>query len=115
MGGPVDGPLIALHEEFHSKVTSVCPGCFFSVGKESLNLLVSQTAAKFRVYSGYSGWGPGQLEQELEHGGWFTYPATPQHAFSSPEGLWRQLCEQIGEDVLGRHVGKITPTDPSMN
>jgi len=115
MGGPVDGPLIALHEEFHSKENSVCPGCFVSVGKESLNLLVSQTTAKFRVYSGYSGWGPKQLEQELEQGGWFTYPAAPQHVFDSPKGLWRQLCEQIGEDVLGRHVGKITPADSSMN
>ena len=115
MGGPINGPLIALHQEFHSGETCVYSGCNISVGRESLDLLVNQSEAKFRVYSGYSGWGPGQLEQELEQGDWLTYPAAPHHAFNSPGGLWRHLCEQIGEDVLGRHVGKIMPTDSAMN
>ena len=115
MGGPVEGPLIALHEEFHSGENFVCPKCYVSVGREALNLLVNQSAAKFRVYSGYSGWGPGQLENEIEQGGWFTCPAASQHVFDSPDGLWRQLCEQIGEEVLGRHVGKVLPTDPALN
>lgn len=115
MGGPVEGPLIALHEEFHSGETCLCPNCYVSVGRESLNLLVNQSEARFRVYSGYSGWGPGQLEQELEQGGWFTCPATPQHVFDSPDGLWRELCEQIGEDVLGTHIGNVIPTNPTLN
>jgi len=115
MGGPVEGPLIALHEKFHSDENFVCPECYVSTGREALNLLVNQSTANFRVYSGYSGWGPGQLENELEQGGWFTYPAASQHVFDSPDGLWRQLCEQIGEDVLGRHVGKVMPTDPALN
>ena len=115
MGGPVDGPLIALHEELQSDETCICPNCYVSIGRESLNLLVNQSKAKFRVYSGYSGWGPGQLEQELKQGGWFIYPGAARIVFDSPDGLWRQLCELIGEDVLGRHVGNVVPTDPALN
>lgn len=115
MGGPVEGPLIALHEQFENNENPVWPDCYVSVGRDSLNALVNQSDAKFRVYSGYSGWGPGQLELEMEQGGWFTYPAASHHVFDSPDGLWRQLCEQVGEDVLGKHVGNIMPTDSALN
>jgi len=42
-----------------------------------------------RVYSGYSGWGPGQLEAELEEGSWIVEPALPDDVFADdPDHLW---------------------------
>ena len=66
-----------------------------------------------RVFVGYAGWAPGQLEAELEQDAWFVVATQATDPFSSdPEHLWR--------DVLRRQRGKVAmfanhPTDPSVN
>jgi putative transcriptional regulator len=68
---------------------------------------------RLRVFAGYSGWGAGQLESEIEEGSWFVLEADPEDALSSqPGGLWRF--------VLKRQGGKLAlvsnfPSDPSLN
>lgn len=74
---------------------------------------VAHTCEDLRVFAGYSGWGEGQLEGELEVGGWYVLDALAQDAFSrDPSRLWR--------DVLARQGGALRfvasyPPDPSMN
>jgi putative transcriptional regulator len=66
-----------------------------------------------RVYSGYAGWAPGQLEGEIGEQAWFVVDATPADAFSDqPHDLWRA--------VLRRQRGTLAmfadfPTDPRAN
>jgi putative transcriptional regulator len=66
-----------------------------------------------RLFSGYAGWGPGQLEQELEDGGWLVVSAVAADAFASEPGdLWH--------DVLQRQGGSLAmlatyPPSPSVN
>ena len=66
-----------------------------------------------RVFAGYSGWGPGQLEGELEESSWIVVPAEPDDAFATdPDELWRT--------VLHRKGGKFAliatmPYDPKLN
>ena len=66
-----------------------------------------------RVFSGYAGWGPGQLEAELATGSWFVLDATVADAFTGdPERLWH--------DVLRRQPNRLAlfadyPPDPSLN
>jgi putative transcriptional regulator len=48
--------------------------------------------SSFRVYLGYSGWGPGQLEREMEMGSWFVLDPGAGAAFDKdPETLWSRL------------------------
>lgn len=118
IGGPVEGPLIALHTSLMFAEIPVIPGVSMSLGRENLNELVGQAGEneqRLKIYSGYSGWEPGQLESEIEQGGWLTLAATPDHVFDSPEGLWKQVCDQVGHDVLKSHLGNHMPDDPSMN
>ncbi|MEN8184542.1 MAG: YqgE/AlgH family protein [Myxococcota bacterium] len=66
-----------------------------------------------RVYVGHSGWGPGQLEAEMEGDSWILEPATAEDIFTDdPDSLWRRVLERKGPDYAP--VARI-PFDPSMN
>ena len=66
-----------------------------------------------RIFTGYAGWGSGQLDDELAAGAWFLVDGRPADAFSAaPESLWRE--------VLRRQRGELAfmstyPPDPSLN
>lgn len=52
---------------------------------------------QIRVFSGYAGWGPGQLEAELAEGAWFVVDADPEDALApEPEELWRFVLRRSG-------------------
>jgi putative transcriptional regulator len=66
-----------------------------------------------RVFSGYSGWGPGQLEAELEEGSWLVEPALPEDVFcEDPERLWDRVLRRKGRDFA---ILRTMPVDPSQN
>ncbi len=115
VGGPVEGPLIALHTSLAAAESEVVPGIFVSMGRENLSTIVTQTVQRFRLFSGYAGWGPGQLEAEIEVGGWLTMPAEIEHVFESPDRLWKIVCETFGHQILQAQIGKHVPSDPSLN
>ena len=66
-----------------------------------------------RVYVGYAGWGPGQLDGELEEGSWIVEPALPDDVFTAdPEGLWSAVLRRKGGPFS---VLASMPPDPSQN
>lgn len=100
-GGPVEGPLMALHGSLALAESSVLPGVNVLMERKHLRELVTQGRHPFRVFAGYCGWGPGQLEREMEAGGWLTMPGDASHVFCPEPGtLWTMLCEQIGRSIM---------------
>jgi len=69
--------------------------------------------ARLRVFAGYSGWAPGQLEGELEESSWIVVPAEADDVFApDPDELWRTVLHRKG----GRYSLIATmPFDPSLN
>lgn len=66
-----------------------------------------------RVFAGYSGWGPGQLEAEMEGGAWILEPALEEDVFTlDPESLWSRVLERKGGDY--RRLATM-PFDPTVN
>jgi putative transcriptional regulator len=66
-----------------------------------------------RVYAGYSGWGAGQLEGELEEGAWIVEPALPEDIFTDePRSLWKRVLERKGGPY--RRIAMV-PKDPRVN
>jgi putative transcriptional regulator len=66
-----------------------------------------------RVYVGYSGWGPGQLDGELEEGSWIVEPARPEDVFTNdPDGLWSAVLRRKGGPF---GILASMPPDPSRN
>jgi putative transcriptional regulator len=74
---------------------------------------VRSAIRRARVFLGYAGWGPGQLEAELASGAWIVDPATADDVFTdAPRSLWRHVLERKGPRYAA--MAKI-PYDPSMN
>ena len=70
-------------------------------------------AGNIRVFAGYAGWGPGQLDGELERDDWIVEPAQPSDVFSeAPEELWAAVLERKGGQYA--LVARM-PEDPSQN
>ena len=56
--------------------------------------------ADFRVYLGYCGWSPGQLENETSHGFWHVLNGSADIVFDSePETLWSRLIERAEQRI----------------
>jgi putative transcriptional regulator len=75
--------------------------------------VLAPAIARMRVFAGYSGWGSGQLEAELEEGGWYVVDSLAADVFAAePGGLWSA--------VLRRQPGSLAwvstrPADPTLN
>jgi len=116
LGGPVPGPLIALHTAERLADNRVLPGLFVSMQRDAVDKLVRQQEHPFRLYTGNSGWGGGQLEDELKVGGWLTAPAQSEDVFTEPDKLWPEVTRRIGLSIVlpGLDPGDV-PQDPSLN
>lgn len=115
-GGPVPGPLIGLHTSEELSEKTVLPGLYLSLQRHSLDELVRQDNHPYRLFTSNSGWGGGQLEGELEIGGWLTAPGTLDDVFADPEELWQTVTKRIGLGIMlpGIDPGDLPP-DVSLN
>jgi putative transcriptional regulator len=113
-GGPCEGPLMVLHgEDETGGQIEVCDGVHFTTQREQIELLITQGEVQAKFFVGYSGWGAGQLEGEMESGSWLIVAASVDMVFSDDERRWQKLIKQI---TLGQWIDpKRIPDDPSVN
>lgn len=116
LGGPV--PADALLAVFHGALdgvesVAIAPGLFVSRSASVLPLLFSRPpgdgSVPGRLMFGYSGWGAGQLEREMEQGAWLALPYEEELAFSGRlDDIWRRSFERLGLNpaLLGRGSGR---------
>ncbi len=100
VGGPVQGPLLALHCNAELSQVEAIPGVYVSTDSTELELLVADAEQRAKFFVGYAGWGAGQLEGEMEQGSWRTIQATPALVFEGDEGLWGRVTRQINDAAL---------------
>jgi putative transcriptional regulator len=66
-----------------------------------------------RLFSGYAGWAPGQLEAELEEDGWLVFDALASDVFTErPSELWHDVLQRQGGSVA---MLATYPPSPSVN
>ncbi len=115
-GGPVEGPILAVHTSLAVAELSIVPGLYLSSSREALIELHRQTTHRYRFFGKYSGWGPGQLESEIQAGGWLTTPVELDDVFETDhERLWKTLCERVGLSILLPNLSRPADQDPSCN
>lgn len=115
MGGPVRPEAVVVLGEFRDTEAAawiaVADVGFVSADAENEDL--PEKVRRARVYAGFSGWGPGQLEGEIEEEAWIVEPPLPPELFASdPEHLWAEVLER-----KGGHYALVArmPLDPSLN
>jgi putative transcriptional regulator len=64
------------------------------------DISLSRGPKRYLFLLGYSGWGPGQLENELTDNGWLTLPAEDKIIFDTPDdNKWRVAAQKFGIDI----------------
>lgn len=75
--------------------------------------LLAPAISSLRVYAGYAGWSPGQLQAEIDEGAWYVLTAEPGDVFSAdPERLWRRVLRRQDDDLAFLAT---YPDDPGLN
>lgn len=87
-------PDLAATDETGHATGQVAQGIFIGDAdwSERIKDLSQEELSRVRMFAGYSGWGPGQLERELAEGAWTLVPADGQTLWETPvEELWARL------------------------
>jgi putative transcriptional regulator len=115
VGGPVQPQTVILVAEFTDPEadTPLVVGSVGVVGAETDLDELPAAIIRGRAFAGYAGWGPGQLEAELEEEAWFTVTPLPDDLLADdPDELWSTVLARKG----GWHrVVARMPADPSLN
>ena len=117
LGGPVPGPLAAAHTIKEMADLEVMPGVYGSLAPDHLRKLIRKHQEPTLFVVNYSGWGPGQLEDELGEEAWHLLPARSEHLFwTKEESLWDTCMAEVSRGVLDEALGiRIKPLDPRVN
>jgi putative transcriptional regulator len=115
IGGPVQPSAVIVLAEFEDS-TDAALLAFGDVGVLGTGSDDNDAPAGVRsgrAFLGHAGWGPGQLDGEVERGDWILEPAKHKDAFSADAPrLWSEVLTRKGGSyaLLAR-----MPADPSMN
>ncbi len=116
LGGPVQPTALSfLHSDTFVPHANVMSGLNLGHSVDALQEIGESysTTQQVKIFAGYSGWSPGQLEEELKRGSWLTHPASLDIVFSSKsQDLWRKILYGMGP--MYRLLAN-TPDDLSWN
>jgi len=92
-GGPVPGPIMAVHTHQPLADLEIMSGVYYTVKAKNLQSLVRQPDVRLLIFDSHAGWGPGQLEAQLEHGSWQVATTTADEIFAAGPDMWGRLVE----------------------
>ena len=116
LGGPVEPGSVMVLAEFDD------PGQAALLLEDDLGFVPADVAERegfadavrrTRIFAGHAGWGPGQLEAELEEDSWIIEPSRRTDVFTTdPEALWSAVLRRKGREYV---LLATMPEDPSLN
>jgi putative transcriptional regulator len=109
IGGPVSPQSVVALGEFAdvAEAGTHVVGTLGTLDPDSENA----SLLRIRVFAGYTGWGPGQLDEELEQDAWVVTPAQPEDAFGDGD-IWSEALKRKGGSY---RLLSTMPADPSLN
>jgi putative transcriptional regulator len=114
IGGPVEpqrswilvGQEPSASEELRG--VRIAESLYLSTSPDLLSKLLDPDPPEFaRLIIGYSGWGPGQLEQELHESAWLLSDINRELIFHTPpEKMWEAAIRRLGADPASLHTSR---------
>ena len=118
-GGPVQiNTLQFIHRagDIIEGTTEISEGLYWGGSFEVLKILIETnqvSPSDFRFFIGYSGWNPGQLEEEMKISSWIVTSVSLENLFSDePDKLWGDILKKMGKKFA---ILASFPEDPSVN
>ena len=100
LGGPVQPSALSfLHTDAFIPDANVFPNLALGHSLDSLVEIGDSFSPtrKVKLFAGYAGWSPGQLEDEMKRQSWLAHPATIDLVFEpTPDKLWQNILAQKG-------------------
>src|SRR4051812_38368935 len=119
VGGPVMRQVVvamfAADEQPAEAAFPVLPHVFLSMHPKNIDAALAQPGARVRLFAGFSGWAPLQLEAEMDAGSWYALRVTESVLFrKDTSGLWRELVDQAsgartGNDSAAKTAAILPP------
>lgn len=101
-GGPVEpqrGWILLGEEPAEADSVEVAEGVYLTTSLDVLRRIVEDGWPRTRILTGYAGWGPGQLDDELAASAWLTADITAALVFDTPaDGMWEAAIRTLGAD-----------------
>ena len=104
VGGPVEpqrGWILTASEPDGVDARELGAGLYLSASPVLLRRAIAAHPAptSTHVFAGYAGWGPGQLDQELEESAWLIVPVELDLIFDVPASTaWESAIRRLGAD-----------------
>lgn len=117
-GGPVQLDTLHMLHRLPGSMggVEVNSGVYWGGSFEALQLhgtVGALNTADVRLFVGYAGWSPGQLENEVKEGSWLVADVTPTLVFDTPpENVWKKAVQSLGKEY--KHLVNM-PVDPGLN
>lgn len=97
-GGPVMREVMVAvfrAERASAAAFHVLRGIYLSMDPADVDPQKARGGQRYRLYLGFSGWAPGQLENELRRDSWYVLPANEALLFRADTGgMWRELVDK---------------------
>lgn len=118
LGGPVQTTVLSfLMGGVTALLSNTCTGIRLGHSLEELEEQLESGWAdpeQLKVFAGYAGWAPGQLESEMERGAWVIAPLKKNLLFESTgDAMWSTILRSLGG--VDHTLLSLAPDDPSLN
>jgi putative transcriptional regulator len=109
VGGPVEpqrGWILLGAEPPDADAVQIADGVFLTSSQAVLRRLIETGESRARILTGYAGWAPGQLDQELSASAWLTAEVDPDLVFDTPAPtMWETAIRRLGADPALLQMG----------
>ncbi|MCD6023240.1 MAG: protein yqgE [Fibrobacteria bacterium] len=98
IGGPVQSTelqILQIGTDPAPESLEIAPGIHLGGAWEQVEDFLQRDPRDLRLFLGYSGWGEGQLEEEVEAGAWEVHETDIRRLLEAPEALWTGGREQL--------------------
>lgn len=106
-GGPLSGPVVAVHGVSKFAEAEAGNGVFLAAQKDLLERLVRQRTSPLRLIVGHMGWTQQQLLEERDAGFWHLIDASSDQVFQEDDELWPAVIRRATSSSMARWLGYV--------